>query len=75
MNLAHETDLLLLDETTVIDETGATLPVVFPLVIIEAFDDDASPPPRILRPDQVTVRRDYFSWKRKLRLKTAVRLP
>jgi hypothetical protein len=38
MNLAHETDLLLLEEITVIDETGAQFCVVFPLLIIEGFD-------------------------------------
>jgi len=41
MNLAHETDLLLWEETTVIDETGATFCVVFPLLIIERFDPEA----------------------------------
>jgi len=75
MNLAHETDLLLWEETTVIDETGATFCVVFPLLIIERFDPEAlafsASIDRPLDPG-ATVGRDYFFTRRKLPLETAV---
>jgi hypothetical protein len=67
MNLAHEADLLLMEEWTVIDERRDVYRPVFSLSPIEKNDTWCS-----CHVSGDTVGRDYFFLNGKLPLKTAV---